>query len=143
MLNYLWPLGLVVLSNVVYQICTKSVPEGMDPFASLTVTYAVGALFSVVLFFIFHPGENLLAEYKHLNWAPVVLGIVIVGLEIGYIYAYKAGWPVSALAIVQSSVLAVALLVLGKFAYQEAITWNKLVGIIICLIGLGFINYKR
>ena len=43
MLAYIWPLGLVVLSNVIYQICAKSVPQGMSPFASLTVTYAVSA----------------------------------------------------------------------------------------------------
>lgn len=43
MLSYIWPIGLVVISNAVYQICTKSVPEGMNPFASLTVTYLVGA----------------------------------------------------------------------------------------------------
>ena len=43
MFNYVWPLGLVVLSNVLYQICAKSVPEGMNPLASLTITYLIGA----------------------------------------------------------------------------------------------------
>ena len=27
MLNYVWPIALVILSNVFYQICAKSVPE--------------------------------------------------------------------------------------------------------------------
>lgn len=35
MFNYVWPIALVVLSNVVYQICAKSVLDGMNPFASL------------------------------------------------------------------------------------------------------------
>lgn len=43
MLNYIWPLALVVLSNVFYQISAKSVPDAMNPFASLTITYLVGA----------------------------------------------------------------------------------------------------
>lgn len=42
MFNYVWPILLVVLSNVVYRICAKAVPDGVDPFASLTVTYIVG-----------------------------------------------------------------------------------------------------
>ena len=42
MLSYIWPIALVVLANVFYQICTKSVPQKMYPFASLTVTYLVG-----------------------------------------------------------------------------------------------------
>ena len=53
MFSYVWPIALVVLSNVVYQICAKSVPEEMNPFASLTVTYLVGAVVSAILYFYF------------------------------------------------------------------------------------------
>ena len=51
MFAYIWPMALLVLSNTMYQICAKSVPETLDPFASLTVTYLVGAAASTVLFF--------------------------------------------------------------------------------------------
>ena len=95
MFSYVWPIALVVVSNVIYQICAKSVPEGMNPFASLTVTYLVGALSSVVLFYALGSGGNLAKEFGKLNWAPFILGFVIVGLEVGWIYAYKAGWQVS------------------------------------------------
>ena len=142
MFNYVWPMILVILSNVVYQICAKSVPKEMNPFASLTVTYAVGAIASAILYFILGKNGNLIKEYSKLNWAPFVLGIVIVGLETGWIYAYKAGWQVSTGFIVQSAVLAVMLLVVGYFLYHEAFTWNKLTGVIICLIGLVFINIR-
>ena len=140
MFSYIWPIALVIGSNIIYQICAKSVPEGMNPFASLTVTYLVGAALSAVLFFVLGGGGSLLKEYGKLNWAPFVLGLVIVGLEVGWIYAYKAGWPVSTGFIVQSAILAVALLAVGYFLYHEALTWNKLVGIAICLVGLFFIN---
>lgn len=142
MLSYIWPLGLVVLSNVFYQICAKSVPGNMDPFASLTVTYAVGAVVSLVLYLVLHKNAGLAGEYSKLNWAPFVLGIVIVGLEVGYIYAYKAGWPVSSAQIVQSVVLAVILIFVGYAVYKERISWNKLAGIAVCLAGLVLINMK-
>lgn len=142
MFNYIWPLGLVVLSNVFYQICAKSVPEKMNPLASLTITYAVGAAASLVLYYALNRGGSLMAEYQKTNWAPFLLGVVIVGLEVGYIYAFQAGWPVSVAQIVQSAVLAVILIFVGYLLYHEAITWNKLVGILICLVGLGLINIK-
>ena len=142
MFSYVWPIALVVLSNVVYQICAKSVPERMNPFASLTITYLVGTLASALLYFVLGSGGNLAKEYAKLNWAPFVLGIVIVGLETGWIYAYKAGWKVSTGFIVQSAFLAAALLLVGYFLYHEALTWKKLVGVAICLIGLVFINMK-
>lgn len=142
MIAYIWPILLVIVSNTVYQICAKSVPDTMDPFASLTVTYLIGAAASAALYFVFNKQGNLAAEYGKLNWAPATLGIVIVGLEVGWIFAYKAGWQVSTGFIVQSAFLALVLVVVGRILYNEDISWNKIVGVIICLIGLGFINYK-
>ena len=142
MFNYVWPLTLVVLSNVFYQICAKSVPVEMYPFASLTTTYAVGALSSLILYYVLNKDANIFHEYIKVNWAPFVLGLVIVGLEVGYIYAYKAGWPVSTAQFVQAAILAVILIFVGYFLYKESLTWNKIVGIIVCLSGLVLINLK-
>ena len=142
MFSYIWPVALVITANVFYQICAKSVPQEIDPFASIIVTYLVGAAVSTLRDFVLGPGESLAKEFGKLNWAPFVLGLAIVGLEAGWIYAYKAGWQVSTGFIVQSAFLAIVLLFVGYFLYREALTWNKVVGIVICLIGLVFINIR-
>jgi len=139
---YILPLVLVLVSNVFYQISAKSVPAEMNPLASLTVTYLVGAVTSLVLYYLLNRGANIIKEYAKLNWAPFVLGLVVVGLEVGFIYAYKAGWQVSTAQIVQSAVLAVILIFVGKFIYGEPLTPNKIIGIIVCLAGLLIINIK-
>lgn len=141
-MSYIWPMALLIASNTVYQICAKSVPKEINPFASLVVTYLVGAVASAVLYYVLGSDGSLIKEYGKLNWAPVVLGIVIVGLEAGWIYAYKAGWQVSTGFIVQSAFLAMSLLLVGFFLFHESLTWNKLVGVAICLIGLVFINLR-
>lgn len=140
MFDSIWPIALVVLSNTFYQICAKEVPEKMDPFASLTVTYLVGAAVSFALFGLLNRGGSIVAEYQKLNWAPFVLGLVLVGLETGFIYAYRAGWTVSTAAIVQSAFLGVVLIFVGMLLYKEVITPTKVAGILICLVGLYFIN---
>ena len=140
MFDYVWPIALVVLSNTFYQICAKEVPEKMDPFASLTVTYLVGAAVSFALFGLLNRGGSIVAEYQKLNWAPFVLGLVLVGLETGFIYAYRAGWTVSTAAIVQSAFLGVVLIFVGMLLYKEVITPTKVAGILICLVGLYYIN---
>ena len=142
MVSYVWPIALVVFSNTLYQICAKEVPGGVNAFATLTVTYLVGALASGVLFFVTGNGASLLQEYGRLNWASFLLGLVIVGLAAGWIYAYKAGWPVSTAFIVQSAILAGFLLLAGYLLYHEPLAWNKIAGVVICLIGLYVINYK-
>lgn len=140
MFSYVWPIAMVVIANVFYQICAKSVPAEMNPLASLMVTYAIGAVVCGILYFILNKGGSLMREYSHMNWAPIVLGIVIVGLEVGFIYAYKAGWQVSTASIVQSAFLALALLVVGYAVYSEPLTASKIIGMLICLVGLYFIN---
>ncbi len=142
MVSYVWPIALVVFSNTLYQICAKEVPGGVNAFATLTVTYLVGALASGVLFFVTGNGASLLQEFGRLNWASFLLGLVIVGLEAGWIYAYKAGWPVSTAFIVQSAILAGFLLLVGCLLYHEPLAWNKIAGVVICLIGLYVMNYK-
>lgn len=143
MLSYIWPIALVVLSNTAYQICAKSVPQEMNPLASLTVTYLIGAAISAALFFLLGGAQGGLAkEMGKMNWASAVMGVVIVGLEVGWICAYKAGWQVSTGFIVQSAILAAVLLAVGRLMYQEALTWNKLAGVGLCLAGLVLINYR-
>ena len=83
MFSYVWPIALVVTANIVYLICAKSVPDKMSPFASLTVTYLIGAVISGILYFTVGKGENLIKELGKLNWAPFVPGIVIAELEAG------------------------------------------------------------
>ena len=139
-MSYIWPIALVVISNVVYQICAKSVPKEMDVMASMTVTYLVGAVCSAALFFFMNRDGSLLQEYGKMNAAPALLGVSVVGLEVGFIYAYKAGWPVSTASTVQSAFLAVALLAVGALLYRETITLNKLMGVTMCLAGLYFLN---
>lgn len=142
MISYIWPIALVVFSNVLYQICAKAVPKELDPFAALTVTYLVATVASAIMYFVINKNTNLFREYSKLNWSSFILGIVIIGLEVGWIYAYKAGWQVSTGFIVHSAFLAIILIFVGYYLYHEALTWNKILGVIICLVGLGFINYK-
>lgn len=135
-----WPIILIVVSNIVYHVCSKSTPGDLNPFASLTVTYTVGAVVSAIAFFIQNPGENLWLQYKHINWTAFLLGLAIVGLEAGSIYMYKAGWNISTGQLVYSSILALCLIFVGYFFYRESITFTKVMGILVCLFGLFLIN---
>ena len=136
----IWPIALVVFSNVVYHICAKSVPKEMDTMASMTIVYLVGAASAAALFFVTNRGGSLSEEFAKMNLAPLLLGVAVVGLEGGYIYAYKNGWAVSMAAVVQSAFLSLALLAAGALLYNEAITLNKVLGICLCLVGLFFLN---
>lgn len=135
MLYTVWPVVLIVASNVIYQICAKSVPQRGDPFASLTVTYAVAAAVCLVLCCC-RSGGLMETCRKSLNAASVMFGLALVGLEAGFVFAYRAGWQVGTLSIVQSAFLAVILLFVGLGLYGEPLTLRKAAGMAVCLAGL-------
>lgn len=138
--SMIWPIAIIVLSNVIYNICSKETPSAINPFAALTVTYIVGAISSTVMYYALNRGGSLIQEYHNLNWSSFVLGLAVVGLEAGSIYMYKAGWNVSSGQLVYSIILAMCLILVGILAYHESISTTKIIGILVCLIGLYLIN---
>jgi uncharacterized membrane protein len=140
MFNMFWPILVVVAANTVYNICAKSTPETVQPFASLTVTYFVAAVLSAVLFFITSRNKDIIAEFSNLNWTSFVFGCSIVGLEFGYIYVYRVGWKMGIGSLVANVVLACVLLILGMVLYKQNISIKQAVGFLLCLGGIVLIS---
>lgn len=135
-----WPIFLAVFSDIFYQICSKSTPETLNPFASLTITYLVGAAISAGIFFMTSGGQNLLTAWREINWTTFLLGLAIVGLEAGSIYMYRVGWNMNTGYIVKALLLAIALIIVGALLYKEEFTTTKAAGVAACLLGLYLIN---
>ena len=94
MWSMIWPILIVVGANTFYHICAKSTPENANAFASLAITYGVGAVLSIVMFYL-TGARGLAGELGKTNWPAWVLGIAVVGLEFGNICLYRAGGKVS------------------------------------------------
>ena len=140
MVKYYFPVALIVVANTLYQICAKSVPRQLNPMISIVVTYVIGATFALVLFFLTDPAKDIGAQLKVVNWAPIVLGFLIVGLEFGFIMLYRVGWNINLGSLVCNITLAIILIVVGYFLYKEHLTLSQFTGIALCIAGLVFIN---
>jgi EamA-like transporter family. len=110
------------------------------PFASLLITYSLGAVVSLILFFAFSREKNFFGELKKTNWASWVFGCALVGMEVGYIYVYRNGWPISFGSIVINICTSCILLVIGCTFYKEKLSRNQVLGMLVCVVGLVFIN---
>lgn len=135
-----YPILIIVISNIIYNICAKSTPNSVNAFASLTVTYIIAAIVSFVTFLISSKGKNIFTELGKTNWTTFVLGIVIVGLELGYILAYRNGWSMNTASVTANITLAVALIIVAFVFYKETITVKQIAGIVLCGGGLALIN---
>ena len=134
MWNMLWPILIVVAANTVYNISAKSTPATINSFASLSVTYLIGMLCSIVMYFVTSENKNVLLELSKANWTAYALGVAIVGLEFGFLCVYRAGWKISVANLVASIALACVLLIVGL--YKETLSLRNILGMGVCAVGL-------
>lgn len=92
------------------------------------------------MFFIGSRHAVFSAEFKKLNGTSFVLSMGIVGPELGYILAYRAGWDVSRAPLAANTCLAIALVFIGFFAFGEIITPKQIFRMIICMAGLAVVT---
>lgn len=137
---YVFSIVLIVASNILYNICQKSTPESANPMSSLLVTYLTASIITLITFLLYYTDKGLVQSVKELNWTSIALGVAIVGLEFGYLMAYRAGWNISEGSLVANIILALMLIPIGIFFYQEGFALHKTVGIVLCVIGLILLN---
>ncbi len=109
-------LSLAIACTVGYHLVLKLTPAGVNPLLSLLVTYAaVTLLFGLIL--LVAPGSfEWRQELRHLNWTAVALAIVIVGLDLGFLFLYRSGF--------------------------EKLGMANAAGLVLCLAGLWLLNRR-
>ncbi len=140
-LGTLFPIALIVCSNLFYNVAAKATPSGANAFASLVVTYVAAAICALLLM-RFQTGSFSPENFKGINWTAILLAASIIGLEIGYILAYRAGWNISVCSLVANITLAVLLVIVGVLFYRENISPKQVGGMVLCLGGLLLLNLK-
>jgi uncharacterized membrane protein len=137
---YIFSILIIVISNVIYNICTKSTPNKINPFASLIVTYLTAAFLAAIAGPFYTSEKGFTQSFGLLNWTSLTLGIAIVGLEFGYIMAYRAGWNISVGSLVANILLALILVPVGIILFKEGFCLNKTIGAALCIAGLVMLN---
>lgn len=135
-----FPLVLAIVGTVVYHLAQKSVPGGAAAFAVIAMAYLVG--FGVAAGAVVATGASV-AETVRLAWKPaVVLGAGAFTIEVGYLLAYRAGWPVSTVSLIANVAVAVVLLVVGLTVYREMLSPAQWAGVAFCALGLVLLFWR-
>ena len=127
---------LTVASNVLYHVAQKSIPGGAHPLTSLIVTYLVALVVTLLLWPFYPGGRPTWRSLGALNWTSVAVGVAIVGVEMGVLLAYRAGWRVSVRSTVVNVALVVVLMPVGLLIFGERLTAANAAGLVLCLAGL-------
>lgn len=140
MFMYVFPIVLIVVSNIVYNVCQKSTPQNVNPFSALLITYITAAILTLIASQFYKSDKGFLQSFNGLNWTSVALGVAIVGLELGYLLAYRAGWNISVGSLVANIILALLLIPIGLLFYKEGFALYQIIGVVFCMVGLVLIN---
>ena len=141
MLFFYGAMALTVGSNVLYHLFQKETSGTIHPLVALAATYATSLVVCLIVLPFYPSDIRLTTSVRQLSWANFGLGIAIVGLELGFLLSYRAGWAISFAAIVSNVAVGMLLLPVGVLLYHEHLSLRSLLGVLVCIIGIALINY--
>jgi drug/metabolite transporter (DMT)-like permease len=140
---FYFSITLAIASSALYHFSAKSTPSNVNFSISLVVTYLVALGIVLVAAFFFPSKNGLPFELKQLNWASFFLAIAIVGIEFGFLLVYRSGWNLGIAAVLVNVVASLILVPVAIFFFKDKISWINILGILVCLVGLVMLNWKR
>jgi multidrug transporter EmrE-like cation transporter len=143
MFLFYFSITLAILSSALYHFSQKATPTDVNPAVAIMVTYAVAFGLTLLLSFFIPTQSSFLAEVRQLNWATYLLAFSIVGLEVGFLLVYRAGWNVGIAAVLTNVVASLLLVPVALLVFKQQLSWINIIGIVVCLAGLVMLNWKR
>lgn len=137
---YWFPILLVVAGNIVYHLGQKSMPREASPLVVTVVAYLVAMTSCLALIPLVRGQPAVTTSLRALNWSPVLVGIGIVAVELGFLLAYRAGWQLSLASLTANAMVAVVLAPLGLLVFRESWTPTRGVGALLCVVGLWLVS---
>ena len=135
------PITVAVLANVFYHVASKSIPAEQNAFMGLVVNYATALIASAILFFL-TPHEKILVEAAKSNWACILMGLSITGVEVAFVMIYRAGGELSTASLIVNILIALAMLIVGGIFYHEQISAQKIFGVALCIAGVIMLSSR-
>lgn len=136
-------ISIAILSSVLYHVFQKATSPTVNPVVALLATYATAILVTLPLLALFPLGSPVRQALARLNWASFALGLAIVGLEVGFLLAYRSGWKVSLAGVFSNVSAALLLIPTGVWLFRERPSWVNGLGVVVCLLGLAMVHFKR
>ena len=143
MFLFYFSIGLAITSTLLYHITQKLTPANVNPALALIVTYITALVLCVLLLPFFPLRTGFQAALGQLNWASFALAFAIVGLEVGFLLAYRAGWNISIAAIFVNVAGTLLLVPIGLLFFKEKLSPINMIGILVCILGLVMVNWKK
>ena len=130
------PVIMIIGGGVLYHVCQKATPAGLNPFLALAISFGLASLGCLGLF----AGKQGFAgsglELHRVNWTSIALAVALVSIESGYLIGYRLGLKLNLASFACNNLIALVLLIIGTFFYRESFTLRTGSGMVLCVAGL-------
>lgn len=129
-----FPVVLVIASAVVYHLAQKSLGAASSPWPVLALAYAVAL--GLTLVFALLSGDSLTClPARPERTAALLIGLGALGVEAGFFFAYRAGWPLASASVIGNATVAVILATVGLLVFGEHLTLTRGAGLGLAITG--------
>ena len=143
MIGKLSPIALVVVSSVAYQLAQRSVPATANAYVVFSLVYLLGMVACLSITFL-AARPICFADIQLLRtWPAWTLGASVVGIEVGYLWVYRTGWPLGAAVGVTYTLTVVLLALIGAAFFSEELSLRRIAGVLFALTGLWLLIEPR
>lgn len=130
-------LPLIVIGVLLYHVSQKSIPKHVNPIMAFAFAYALAFLLCVAILYTSGEIKKSIEIIHTWDWLPILfLGLSLIPVELGYLYAYRTGWKLSTTSITTGPFITIALALIGTLWYKEELSTTNIVGIGLCIVGV-------
>ena len=133
--SYYLPVGSAIIGTVLYHLSQKMMPAKANAFFSLAWAFGLACILSIILWRVTLRPE----ETGAFSWPAALLGICLVSIEAGYLFAYRSGWQLNRASLSANVCVAILLLFIGTLFFKEQMSVRLAAGIASCLVGLALL----
>lgn len=134
------PVLIIVASVILYHVSQKSIPKGVNPWAVLSIAYAGALCFTVMMW---SPWKSVGLENPRASLiVAILLGVACVGIEAGYLFAYKNGWQITRLSSLVAVSTSVSLIAVSSMFFQETFNFVNVAGFLLATFGVVMMQFR-
>jgi drug/metabolite transporter (DMT)-like permease len=136
---YYATLLVAVVSVAGYHLSIKAQPAAVNPFLPLAAAYFIAFFVCVAGLFLWSDGSRSLTALRpSVLW----LALSVVGIEVGFLLAYRAGWNVGYAALLVNVCSTLVLLPVALLYFKDQLDPQKIAGVVLSLAGLALLLNK-
>ena len=129
----LLPIGLIIASQVGYQLAQRAMPASANPFTLIAVAYLLG----IVVCALLAPGVGRPIGFVDVgllkHWPIWGLAASVVGIELGYLLAYRAGWALATTTGIGYTATMILVALIGATCFSEGMSARRAAGLVMAI----------